>query len=116
MSDSTEDKKPRLPATAKELVVYRKKTAPKSEVDRVDAILQKTWGKDQRLHAQIAARLNGHTIEGTKSFDKAAGSMYLREMLIADGQVDLAELPLARLSSIIGTVLRRYDFTPLAIE
>jgi hypothetical protein len=108
--------KPRLPATSKELAVYRKPGAPKSELDRIDVTLQKVWGKNEKLHAQMAARLNGHTIEGSKSYDKAAGAMYLRDVLIAEGAPDLADLPLARLSNIIGTVLRRYDFTPLAIE
>jgi hypothetical protein len=117
MTDTVSEKgTPRLPATSKELAVYRKAGAPKSEVDRIDSTLQKSWGKNQKLHAQMAARLNGHTIEGTKLYDKAAGAMYLREILISEGEPDLADLPLARLSNIIGTVLRRYDFSPLELK
>jgi hypothetical protein len=115
MTDTTD--KPRLPSTSKELGVYRKKTAPKSEVDRADLLMQKTWGKHAKFQAVNTTRvLNGSTVEGTAVADKIAGAMYLREIAVAEGDVGLAELPLARLSSIIGTVLRRYDFTPLAIE
>lgn len=107
----------KLPSTSKELSVYRKRAASKSVLERANALIEKTWGKNQKIHAVLTTRVfNGSTIEGTYIADKIAGAMYLREIAVAEGDVELAELPLAKLSNMIGTVLRRYDFTPLGIE
>jgi hypothetical protein len=48
--------------------------------------------------------------------DKIAGAMYFRELAVAEGDTELAAVPLAKLSNMIGTILRRYDFSPLEIE
>ncbi len=107
----------KLPSTTRELQVYRKKAASKSVLERANALVEKTWGKHPKMHAVLTTRVfNGKTMEGTAIADKIAGAMYLREVALAEGDIELAELPLARVSNMIGVVLRRYDFTPLAVE
>lgn len=113
----TDENKPQLPSTSRELAAYRKHVAQKNILNRVDDLLMKNWGKDPKLHAVLQTRaLNGSTVEGTLVADKVAGAMYLREKAAAAGESEIAALPLAELSNKIGAVLRRFDLDQLKLE
>lgn len=115
-----DDKAPKgkLPGTGKELAVYRKPNVrAKSLLERLDTLISKTWGKDPKLHAVLTTRVfNGSSVEGTPLYDKAASAIYIRQLAFAEGDTELGELPLATLSRMVGSVLRRFDFAPLSIE
>jgi hypothetical protein len=111
------DDKPQLPTKRLELSLYRKSPPTKSLNDRGEQIVGMML-ENSKTHPLLNVLIfNGSHIEGSKWADKAMAAMAFRQTAKDHGDEVLANLDITRISRIIGTAFRRYDFTPLmAIE
>jgi hypothetical protein len=111
------DDKPQLPTKRTDLSLYRKRPPTKSLNDMGEQVVGLMLEDTKTYPLLNVLIFNGSHIEGSKWADKAAAAMAFRQTAQDLGEEVLANLDLTRISRIIGTAFRRYDFSPLvAVE